>query len=44
LVRAAAGAGVLARQPVASAALYHSQLLPGGARYTALAHANLTGA
>ena len=43
-VRAAAAAGILARQRVTSATLYHSQLLPSGARYTALAHANLTGA
>ena len=43
-VRAAAAAALLARQRVASATLYHSQLLPSGARYTAVAHANLTGA
>jgi RNA 2',3'-cyclic 3'-phosphodiesterase len=43
-LRTAAGTGILARQPVASAVLYHSQLHPAGARYTALAHANLTAA
>jgi RNA 2',3'-cyclic 3'-phosphodiesterase len=43
-VRAAAAAGILARQRVTSATLYHSRLLPSGPRYTALAHANLTGA
>jgi RNA 2',3'-cyclic 3'-phosphodiesterase len=43
-LRGAAASGILARQRVASATLYHSQLLPSGARYTALAHANLTGA
>jgi RNA 2',3'-cyclic 3'-phosphodiesterase len=43
-VRAAAAAAILARQRVAAATLYQSQLLPSGARYTALAHANLTGA
>lgn len=43
-LRGAAESRILARQRVASATLYHSQLLPSGARYTALAHANLTGA
>ena len=43
-VKAAAGAGILARQSCARATLYQSCLLPAGARYTALAHANLTGA
>jgi len=41
---AAARADVLARQPVTGVTLYESRLQPSGARYTALARANLTGA
>jgi 2'-5' RNA ligase len=39
----AARPGVLARQPVTAVTLFESRLLPSGARYTALARANLIG-
>jgi RNA 2',3'-cyclic 3'-phosphodiesterase len=43
-IAAARRGGILARQPVTGVTLYESRLLPSGARYTALARANLAGA
>jgi 2'-5' RNA ligase len=43
-IQAVARAGILVRQSVGWVTLYESRLTPAGARYTALARANLTGA